>query len=259
MTEITKTIPKTIVRTAVQVVPRPLETKSRPMKRTSDTELPVRERVSAKSVEFSPKTKPARNKQGLQGLGNLEKNILRSAVDAFVFRAPIRVVERLIDNPLLRGIFRIGTEVGRKNGEQLFVNYLNGKNGISSSDFRVSSLRVLEHAATFVFEPANVSGSIMKGLFGLGNNLLREGIGYGFLKSGALKKTEVDEKGFIDRNISRSALRWISTDSNNPLIQGLVKGTEQFAINMNLHVGKPYERLLPNFSKTIEKIFNVEA
>ena len=250
---------ETRTRTAVHATPRLLETNSRPMRRTSDTESPVRERVSAKSVELPPKTKPkstaSHKKQGLQGLGDLEKSIFRSAVDAFLLRAPIRVVERLISNPLLRGVFRIGTEVGRKNGEQLFVNYLNGKNGISSSDFRVSSLRALEHAATFVFEPANVSGPIMKGLFGLGNNLLREGIEYGFRQSGALKKSEVDEKGFIDRNISRSIPRFISTESSNPLVQGLVKGVEQFTINMNLHVGKPYERLLPNLPKTLRQIF----
>ena len=247
-------------------VSKPVQVRTQPRLRQST--LP-REQLHLDKPLRKAKAQPAteQSSQKQNQLGNLEKALYRSAVDAFVLRAPLRIAEKLLteklaDNPFtsfLRTGFRLGSEAVRKNAEGLFVNSLNGKKGLSLGDFKTNTLRAMEHWSTLVLEPGLFKGPVAKILAGFGNNSIRQGTRAIFYRAGLIDRAELGAKRMVDEAISRSVPRVICTDSSDPLKYGLTKGIEQFIINMNLHAGKPYERLLPDLSKTMEKIFHMAA
>jgi hypothetical protein len=182
----------------------------------------------------------------------VEKNLARSVVDAFLLRAAPRLLETYISNPVLRAGYRFVTEIGRKNIESVFVNYLERK-PFTAKDFKIGLSRAFEHVpATLVLEPNTFNSPVLKILAGLGNMGVRFAARLGLPKADVANP--VAPNGVMNDFFSRSVFRIFSINSDNSLIGFLSRGFEQLFINLDLHVFKSCERAFPNTAKTITKL-----
>lgn len=202
--------------------------------------------------------KPVIPKPVINKIGEVEKGISRSIFDS-VFRGIIRYFESFFDSQPLRVLYRLGSEILRKNSEIAFLNMLDKKKTLSLDDFVNGSIRALEHVpATAFIEPSLFEGSIPRILAGLGNMALRFASRFGFYKVKAMPREALGEKNLLDEFASRSLARVVPVNFDNPAGGIGMRILEQLAIDLNLHVFKPFSRLFPDFADFVNKSQNTK-
>lgn len=225
------------------------------LRREEEGVLPVKTAEKVKPLELIEKAEDSKpqTQKPVNSMGDVEKSVVRSLFDS-TFRGVIRYFENSIDSQPLRVLYRFGTESARKISEIAFVNGLDGKEVMSLNDFKNGSLRALEHVpATAIIEPGFYEGTIPRVLAGLGNITVRLASRFGLYKMNVTSPEALGEKHIMDEFASRSLLRAIPVNFDSPIAGIGMRTVEQLAIDLNLHVFKPFGRLFPQFAGFVDK------
>lgn len=221
-----------------------------------ETELqPVKETRIEKAHQSTPVTSLPREVEKPDDLG---KNIARSIFDS-IFRGVIRYGESLINNPLVRVPYRLGTETARKTSEIAFLNILNQKKAFSLDDLEKGAMRTLEHGPVSLLKaPGLYESAFVRPLAGLGDMTIRFASRFVLSEVNPTSSEALNEKNIFDEFLSRSLFRIIPVNFENPFAGIGMRALEQLGIDLNLHVVKPFSRLFPGSNNFLKNLKNTQ-